>query len=67
MNTKIKAIVASTLLTALFAGTSAVAGQDNDLGVFATQAEISAAAVSEDKVNYDSPAFTNEVTVSGRK
>ncbi|GAA0408231.1 hypothetical protein GCM10009133_15990 [Cocleimonas flava] len=66
MNIKTKAIIASTLLTALFAGQSAIAGQASDLGVFATQAEIAAANVTE-KVNYDAPAFTNEVTVSGRK
>ena len=51
MNTKAKAIVASSLLTALFAGQSAIAGQDNDNGVYA---ELSAKnqTVMMEKVNY---------------
>jgi len=64
MNTK--AIIAGTLLTALFAGQSAFAGQDNDQGVFATDTA-KTETVTTDKVRYDAPAFTNEVTVSGRK
>ena len=68
MNTK--AIIAGTLLTALFtalvAGQSAYAGQDNDQGVFATNIEVTQ-SVSADKVNYDAPSVTNEVFVSGRK
>ena len=55
MNTK--AIIAGTLLTALFAGQSAFAGQDNDQGVFATNTVITQ-SVSADKVNYDAPTFT---------
>ncbi|GAA0412775.1 hypothetical protein GCM10009133_21430 [Cocleimonas flava] len=70
MNTK--AIIASTLFTALLAGQSAFAGQDNDQGVFATDTAVTESA-STDKVNYDTPKFErtqkfdNEVTVSGRK
>ena len=68
MNTK--AIIAVTLLTALFtalvAGQSAFAGQDNDQGVFATNTAVTQ-AVSADKVSYDAPSVTNEATVSGRK
>ena len=65
MNTK--AIIAGTLLTALFAGQSAFAGQDNDQGVFATVTE-KTETVTTDKVRYDAPAFDNEYNVvSGRK
>ncbi|GAA0412766.1 hypothetical protein GCM10009133_21420 [Cocleimonas flava] len=70
MNTK--AIIASTLFTALIAGQSAFAGQDNDQGVFATDTAVTQ-STSADKVNYDAPKFNgaqnldNEVTVSGRK
>ncbi len=72
MNNKTKAILASTLLTALFAGQSAIAGQDNDEGVFA---ELTANSESETikKVNYLAPKVeTQEVeakdtVVSGRK
>ena len=63
MNTK--AIIAATLLTALFAGQSAIAGQDSDNGVFA-------AATSEStmvqKVNYQAPSLEiEEMAISGRK
>ncbi|MEB8433231.1 hypothetical protein OO007_13415 [Cocleimonas sp. KMM 6892] len=68
MNTK--AIIAgtlfTTLVTALVAGQSAFAGQDNDQGVFATNTQATQ-TVSADKVNYDAPSVTNEVFVSGRK
>jgi len=70
MNTK--AIIASTLFTALIAGQSAFAGQDNDQGAFATDTAVTQ-SVSADKVNYDAPKFDrtqrfdNEETVSGRK
>ena len=67
MNTKTKAILASTLLTALFAGQSAIAGQDNDQGVFATNTVVTE-SVMTDKVRYDAPTFDYEETVvSGRK
>jgi len=67
MNTKTKAILASTLLTALFAGQSAIAGQDNDQGVFATNTAVTESAMT-DKVRYDAPTFDYEETVvSGRK
>ena len=67
MNTKTKAILASTLLTALFAGQTAIAGQDNDQGVFAADTAITE-SVTTDKVRYDAPVFDNEDTVvSGRK
>ena len=69
MNTK--AIIASTLLTALFtalvAGQSAIAGQDSDQGVFATNSAVTQ-SVATDKVRYDAPTFDNtETVVSGRK
>ncbi|WP_299876951.1 hypothetical protein [uncultured Cocleimonas sp.] len=56
MNTKTKAILASTLLTALFAGQSAIAGQDNDQGVFATNTVVTE-SVMTDKVRYDASTF----------
>ncbi len=58
MNTK--AIIASTLLTAVFAGQSAIAGQNNDNGVFA---ELSGKSqtVMMDKVNYST---SSESTIS---
>jgi len=69
MNTK--AIIASTLLTGLFtalvAGQSAIAGQDTDQGVFATNTAMTE-SVMTDKVSYDTPVFDNaETVVSGRK
>ena len=65
MNTK--AIIASTLLTALFAGQSAIAGQASDTGVFATNTAVTE-SVSTDKVNYDAPSFDNaENIVSATK
>ena len=75
MNTKTKAILASTLLTALFAGQTAIAGQDNDDGVFATD---TATTESELRVNYIAPKVDTEDTrastfdnednvISGRK
>ena len=67
MNIKTKAIIASTLLTALFAGQSAIAGQDTDQGVYA---ELSAKSqtVMTDKVRYDAPVIDNDTAViSGRK
>ncbi|WP_299877367.1 hypothetical protein [uncultured Cocleimonas sp.] len=64
MNTK--AIIAATLLTALVAGQSAIAGQDTDNGVFATAAASESTMVQ--KVNYQAPSFeVEEMTVSGRK
>ena len=67
MNTKAKTILASTLLTALFAGQSAIAGQDNDQGVFASDTVI-IESVMTDKVRYEAPVFYAEDTVvSGRK
>ena len=72
MNTKTKAILASTLLTALFAGQSAIAGQDNDQGVFASDTAITE-SVMTDKVNYIAPIVEDdqveaeEIIVSGRK
>ena len=67
MNTKTKAILASTLLTALFAGQSAIAGQDTDGGVFA-QLTANTETVTTDKVRYEAPTFDAEDTiVSGRK
>ena len=67
MKTQTKVILASTLLTALFAGQSAIAGQDNDQGVFATDTAITE-SVTTDKVRYDAPVIDNEDTVvSGRK
>ena len=72
MNTKTKAILASTLLTALFVGQSAIAGQDNDEGVFA-QLTANTESVSTDKVNYIAPIVEDdqveaeEIIVSGRK
>ena len=65
MNTK--AIIASTLLTALVAGQSAIAGQDTDQGVFATNTEMTE-SVTTDKVRYDAPVLDNaETVISGRK
>jgi len=67
MKTQTKAILASTLLTVLFAGQTAIAGQDNDQGIFATDTAITE-SVTTDKVRYDAPVFDNEDTVvSGRK
>ena len=51
MNTKAKTILASTLLTALFAGQSAIAGQDIDGGYFAAEATTEVTQ----KVNYSAP------------
>ncbi|WP_299875613.1 hypothetical protein [uncultured Cocleimonas sp.] len=67
MNTKV--IIAGTLLTALFAGQSALAGQDTDETVYAelTANTTVTQSASTDKVNYDVPSVTNEVFVSGRK
>ncbi|GAA0427242.1 hypothetical protein GCM10009133_39800 [Cocleimonas flava] len=68
MNTK--AIIAGTLLTALFAGQSAIAGQDKDQTVYA---ELEAKTVvsntsSSDKVRYDAPTSDTQYdVVSGRK
>jgi len=65
MNTK--AIIAGALLTAVFAGQSAIAGQASDTGVFATNTAVTQ-SVATDKVNYDAPSFDNaETVVSGRK
>ena len=75
MNTKTKAIIAGTLLTALFAGQSAIAGQDNDQGVYA---ELSAKSetVMTDKVRYETPVVDTKFdtehevgydVISGRK
>jgi len=62
-----KAIIASALLTAVFAGQAAIAGQASDTGVFATNTEVTQSVVT-DKVNYDAPSFDNsEIVVSGRK
>ena len=67
MNTK--AFIAGTLLTALFAGQSAFAGQASDQTVYAelTANTVVTDTASNDKVRYDAPVFTNEDTVSGRK
>ena len=66
MNTK--AIITSTLLTALFAGQSAIAGQDNDNSVFAANSAASSESVMIQKVNYLAPTVdTNDTVVSGRK
>ena len=54
MNTKAKVLLASTLLTALFAGQSAIAGQDVDGGYFEAEAATNVA----DKVNYSAPNAT---------
>jgi len=65
MNTKAKTILASTLLTALFAGQSAIAGQNLDNGVFAAPASESTMV---QKVNYQSPSLEiEEMAISGRK
>ena len=63
---KIKAILVSTLLTALFAGTSAIAG-DNDH--FAKADSITATeSVEMQKVSYQTATLDNEASVaSGRK
>ncbi len=64
MNTK--AIIASTLLTALFAGQSAIAGQNIDNGVFAAPAASESSMVQ--KVSYLAPTVdSNDAVVSGRK
>ncbi|WP_299875610.1 hypothetical protein [uncultured Cocleimonas sp.] len=68
MNTK--AIIAGTLLTALFAGQSAFAGQDTDETVFAELTANTAVtqSASTDKVNYDAPTVdSSESVVSGKK
>ena len=68
MNTKTKAILASTLLTALFAGQSAMAGQDKDNGIFATNSSHNSASVMMDKVSYSSAQVNDETaSTSGRK
>ncbi len=59
---KIKAILVSTLLTALFAGTSAIAdGDDNQFFYENT--------VSTERVNYKAPSviIDNDAVLSGRK
>ena len=67
MNTKTKAILASTLLTALFAGQSAIAGQDIDHGVFAAASATSESTMVQ-KVNYQAPSLEmEEMVISGRK
>ena len=64
MNTKV--IIASTLLTALFAGQSAIAGQNIDNGVFAAPATSESSMVQ--KVSYLAPTVdSNDAVVSGRK
>ena len=66
MNTK--AIIAGTLLTALFAGQSAIAGQDNNNGVFATNSATSSESAMFQKVSYLAPTVdSNDAVVSGRK
>ena len=67
MNTK--AIIASTLLTALstalVVGQTATAGQDNDHGVFASATSESTMV---QKVNYQAPSLQmEEMVISGRK
>ena len=63
MNTK--AIIASSLLMALFTGQAAIAGQDNDIGVFAAPTPESTMV---QKVNYQAPSLEiEEMAVSGRK
>ncbi len=47
MNYKTKALLASTLLTAVFAGQSAIAGQDIDDGFLAAHTD-----TSSERVNY---------------
>ncbi len=72
MNTKTKVILASTLLTALFSGQSAIAGQDNDDGPFAELTE-NTESVTIKKMNYLAPTVETDVVeaedkvVSGRK
>ena len=62
-----KAIIASTLLTTVFASQSAIAGQDSDQGVFATNTAVTE-SVMTDKVNYETPTLDSaETVVSGRK
>lgn len=62
----IKAILASTLLTALFAGTSAIAG-DND-HFAAADYETTNASVAMQKVSYQAATLDTEDSVeSGRK
>ena len=62
----IKAILASTLLTALFAGTSAIAG-DND-HFAATDYETTNSSVVTQKVSYQAATLDIEDSVkSGRK
>jgi len=64
MNTK--AIIASTLLTVLFASQSAIAGQDHDNGLFATDTVVTESVMN--KVSYLAPTVdTNDTFVSGRK
>lgn len=67
MNINTKAILASTLLTALFAGTSAIAG-DND-HFAAADYETANSSVVMQKVSYQAPSVsTNDDTVlSGKK
>ena len=68
MNTKTKAILASTLLTALFVGQSAMAGQDKDNGIFAANSSHNSASVMMGKVSYSSAQVSDEPSpVSGRK
>ncbi len=67
MNINTKAIIASTLLTALFAGTSAIAG-DND-HFAAADYETAITSVVMQKVSYQAPSVsTNDGSVlSGKK
>ncbi len=67
MNINTKAIIASTLLTALFAGTSAIAG-DND-HFAAADYETAITSVVMQKVSYQAPSVsTNDDSVlSGKK
>ncbi|GAA0427247.1 hypothetical protein GCM10009133_39810 [Cocleimonas flava] len=70
MKTQTKAIIAGSILTALFACQSAYAGQDSDQTVYA---ELTANTVvtdtsSTDKVSYDAPTVDSQYdVVSGRK
>ena len=66
MNTK--AIIASTLLTALFAGQSAIAGQNIDNGAFVADSAVTSESVMIQKVSYLAPTVdTNDTGISGRK
>ena len=54
----IKAIIVGTILTALFAGQSAMAGRDTDQGVYAAE---ETPATDAGKVNY---SISSESTIS---